>query len=73
MAPLSCRKFTVSLFRPDPIFKTCQLSRTICGNRAVRLCRASGAGVTLKSVVTTDSGATRSSTTKQEERYGGKD
>jgi hypothetical protein len=53
-------------------FNTCQLRRTICGNRAVRLCRASDAGVTLKSVFASDSGATRSST-KKEERHGWKD
>jgi uncharacterized protein YjbJ (UPF0337 family) len=34
-------------------FKMCQLRRTIRGNRAVRLCRASDAGVTLKSVFAT--------------------
>ena len=51
---------------------TCQLRRTIRGNRAVRLCQASDAGVTLKSVFASDSGATRSSTTKKEEHHGWK-
>jgi hypothetical protein len=54
-------------------FKTCQLRRTIRGNRAVRLCLASDAGVTLETVFASDSGATRSSTTKKEEHYGGKE
>jgi hypothetical protein len=55
------------------IFKTCQLRRTIRGNRAVRLCRASDVGVTLESVFASDSGATRSSTSKKEECHGWKD
>jgi hypothetical protein len=50
---------------------TCQIRRTICGNRAVWLCRASDAGVTLETVFASDSGATRSST-KKEERHGWK-
>ncbi len=53
---------------------TCQLRRKICGNRAIRLCRASDAGVTLETVFASDSGATQSSTTKkEEEHYGGKE
>jgi hypothetical protein len=53
-------------------FKTCQLRRTIRGNRAVRLCWASDAGATLETVFASDSSATRSSTTKKEERHGWK-